>query len=123
MNIPNTIQRVSPPSDLGVEGPASLLAAIVHSSEDAIITKNLDGIVTSWNPAATRIFGYQPEEMIGQSILKLIPPHLHHQEPFILGKLRVGEQLAHFETERMRRTAGRSLCRSPSRRCAMPAER
>jgi PAS domain S-box-containing protein len=101
MNIPDTIQRVYLPGDLGAEAPASLLAAIVQSSEDAIISKNLDGIVTSWNPAATRIFGYQPEEMIGQSILKLIPPHLHHQEPFILGKLRAGEQIAHFETERV----------------------
>jgi PAS domain S-box-containing protein len=103
MNIPETYQPVYPPSDLGLEGPASLLEAIVHSSEDAIITKNLDGIVTSWNPAATRIFGYQPQEMIGQPILKLIPPHLHHQEPFILGKLKAGEQIAHFETERVRK--------------------
>jgi PAS domain S-box-containing protein len=113
MSIPDTypqvsasgvsIPRVSAPGDLGLEGPASLLAAIVHSSNDAIITKNLDGIVTSWNPAATRIFGYQPEEIIGQSILKLIPPPLHHQEPFILGKLRAGEQIAHFETERVRK--------------------
>ena len=101
MNISDTIERVDPPSDFGVEGRTSLLEAIVQSSEDAIISKNLDGIVTSWNPAAARIFGYRPEEMIGQSILKLIPPHLHHQEPFILGKLRAGEQIAHFETERV----------------------
>jgi PAS domain S-box-containing protein len=108
MNIPDTIGRVHPPSDLGPEGRASLLEAIVRSSEDAIISKNLDGIVTSWNPAAARIFGYEPEEMIGQSILKLIPPHLHHQEAFILGKLRAGEQIAHFETERVSK-AGRQV--------------
>ena len=103
MNVSNTYQRGNPASELGVEGPASLLEAIVHSSEDAIIAKNLDGIVTSWNPAATRIFGYEPEEIIGQSILKLIPQHLEHQEPFILGKVRAGEQIAHFETERLRK--------------------
>jgi PAS domain S-box-containing protein len=103
MSASNTFQRGNPANDMGVDGPASLLEAIVHSSEDAIIAKNLDGIVTSWNPAATRIFGYQPEEIIGQSILKLIPPHLEHQEPFILGKVRAGEQIAHFETERVRK--------------------
>ena len=101
MKSSETMRRAYPPSDLGVEGQASLLEAIVRSSEDAIISKNLDGIVTSWNSAATRIFGWEPEEIIGQSILKLIPPHLHHQEPFILGKLRAGEQIAHFETERV----------------------
>src|ERR1700679_4080547 len=101
MNVPDTFVPVPAPGDFGLEAPASLLEAIVHSSEDAIITKNLDGIVISWNPAATRIFGYLPQEMIGQSILKLIPPPLHHQEPFILGKLRAGEQIAHFETERV----------------------
>ena len=101
MTLPDTFVPVPAPDDLGFESPASLLEAIIRSSDDAIITKNLDGIVTSWNPAATRIFGYLPEEMIGQSILKLIPPPLHHQEPFILGKLRAGEQIAHFETERV----------------------
>src|ERR1700727_3788914 len=103
MSVSSTFLRSNPASDLGAEGPASLLEAIVHSSEDAIIAKDLDGIVTSWNPAATRIFGYQPEEIIGQSILKLIPYELEHQEPFILGKVRAGEQIAHFETERVRK--------------------
>jgi PAS domain S-box-containing protein len=118
MIIPDTYQRVSAPVDLGLEGPASLLEAIVHSSEDAIITKNLDGIITSWNPAATRIFGYLPQEIVGQSILKLIPPHLHHEEPVILSKLRAGEQIAHFETERVTKDGRRifvSLTISPVR--------
>jgi PAS domain S-box-containing protein len=106
MNTPNMEQRVSRQSDPGIEGRVSLLEAIVHSSEDAIISKDLDGIVTSWNPAAERIFGYSPEEMIGQSIVKLIPTHLEHQEPYILSKLRSGEQIAHFETERRRRDGG-----------------
>ncbi len=109
MDALNTIQRGNPASELGVEGPASLLEAIVYSSEDAIIAKNLDGIVTSWNPAATRIFGYQPEEIIGQSILKLIPTELEHQEPFILGKVRAGEQIAHFEGRRWVRKDGRKI--------------
>jgi len=82
------------------EGSNSLLEAIVHSSEDAIIAKDLDGTVISWNPAATRMFGYLPEEMIGQSILRIIPPHLHHEERTILAKLRAGEQIAHYETVR-----------------------
>ena len=103
MSHTDAYQRVTAAIDPGVEGTAFLLEAIVRSSEDAIIAKDLDGIVTSWNPAATRVFGYQPEEMIGQSILKLIPEHLHHQEDFILGKIRAGEQIAHLETERVRK--------------------
>jgi PAS domain S-box-containing protein len=118
MAVSNTFQRDNPAINLGVEGSASLLEAIVHSSEDAIIAKDLDGIVTSWNPAATRIFGYQPEEIVGQSILKLIPRELEHQEPFILGKVRAGEQIAHFETERVRKDGRKifvSLTISPVR--------
>lgn len=101
MKIPETMQSVDGRSEIGLGGQASLLASIVESSEDAIIAKDLNGIVTSWNPAATRIFGYQPEEIVGQSILKLIPEHLHAQETYILSKLRAGEQIAHFETERV----------------------
>jgi PAS domain S-box-containing protein len=87
-------------SQPGFGGFSSLLESIVQSSEDAIITKNLDGIITSWNPAAMRMFGYTSEEMVGQSVLKLIPPSLHGEEPIILAKLRAGEQIAHFESER-----------------------
>jgi PAS domain S-box-containing protein len=83
------------------ETSTSLLEAIVQSSEDAIVAKNLDGIITSWNPAAQRIFGYTPEEMVGQSILKIIPPSLHSEEEMILRKLRAGEQLTNFETTRL----------------------
>lgn len=105
-------------ADSSFEGSASLLEAIVHSSDDAIIAKDLNGIVMSWNPAATRIFGYEPEEMIGQSILRLIPPHLQFEEDAILAKLRAGEQLTHYETVRVRKDGGEvivSLTISPVR--------
>ncbi|MGZ3873035.1 MAG: CHASE3 domain-containing protein [Mucilaginibacter sp.] len=76
------------------------LAAIVESSDDAIIGKNLDGIITAWNRGARQIFGYNEEEMIGQSILKLIPENLQQEEPGILARLRKGEKIDHYETVR-----------------------
>lgn len=85
------------------ENSPYLLASIVNSSDDAIISKNLDGIVTSWNPAAGKIFGYTAEEMVGQSILRLIPDELRHEEAEILRKLRAGERIDHYETVRMRK--------------------
>ncbi len=69
------------------------LAAIVESSGDAIVSKTLDGIVTSWNQAAERLFGYSAAEMVGQPILRVIPPELQHEEVEILRKLRVGERI------------------------------
>ena len=77
------------------------LAAIVDSSDDAIASKTLDGIVTSWNPGATRLFGYQPAEIIGKPITTIIPPELHAQEAEILARLRRGERVDHFETVRV----------------------
>ncbi len=76
------------------------LAAIIASSDDVILSKDLDGIITSWNEAATRVFGYAPEEMIGASILKLIPEHLHSDEKTILEHIRAGRRIEHFETVR-----------------------
>ena len=76
------------------------LAAIVSSSEDVIISKNLNGIITSWNDAATRVFGYTAEEMIGASILTLIPEHLHADEKTIIQNIRAGRRIEHFETVR-----------------------
>lgn len=88
-------------SPSGFETPSPLLESIIRSSEDAIITKDLNGIITSWNPAAERMFGYTPQEVIGKSVLTLIPHSLHYEEPVILGKLRAGEQISHFETRRV----------------------
>lgn len=79
------------------------LAAIVEGSSDAIVSKTLDGIVTSWNASAQRIFGYSAEEMIGQSILKLIPMDRQDEEMLILGRIRRGERLEHFQTRRQRK--------------------
>ena len=79
---------------------ASLLAAIAASSEDAIVGKTLDGIVTSWNTAAERMFGYTAEEMIGQPIAILATPATADEMPRILEAVRRGERVEHYETER-----------------------
>jgi PAS domain S-box-containing protein len=77
------------------------LAAIVASSEDVIVSKDLNGIITSWNEAATRVFGYSADEMIGASILKLIPEQLHSDEKTIIQNIRDGRRIEHFETVRL----------------------
>jgi PAS domain S-box-containing protein len=77
------------------------LAAIIESSDDAIVSKTLDGIVTSWNQGAERIFGYTAEEIVGSSILKIIPPDRQHEEPNILSRLRAGDRIDHYETIRI----------------------
>ena len=79
------------------------LAAIVTSTDDAIISKDLNGIVASWNQAAERLFGYQAEEMIGQPVMKLIPPERQHEEQRILEKVSRGELVETFETIRRRK--------------------
>jgi PAS domain S-box-containing protein len=75
----------------------------VDSSDDAIVSKNLDGIITSWNKSAERIFGYTAEEIVGKSVTILIPPDRQNEEPVILDKLRRGERVDHFETLRVRK--------------------
>ena len=90
------------------EAAAAHLAAIVAYSSDAIISKTLEGIITSWNISAQRLFGYTAEEMMGQSILRLIPPDRQGEEAEILRKLRLGEHIGHYETVRLRKE-GQSL--------------
>jgi PAS domain S-box-containing protein len=80
--------------------PDSLYGAIVDWSDDAIISKNLEGIVMSWNKAAERIFGHSAEEMIGQSILKIIPADRKDEEMQILARIQRGERVDHYETKR-----------------------
>jgi len=80
-----------------------LLAAIVESSHDAIVSKSLDGVVTSWNKGAERLFGYAAEEVVGQNITLIIPPERRDEERRILEQLTRGERVDHFETVRMRK--------------------
>ena len=76
------------------------LASIVESSDDAIVSKNLDGIVVTWNPGAQRLFGYSAEEAVGKPITIVIPEELRDEEPKILGRIRRGERIEHYETIR-----------------------
>jgi PAS domain S-box-containing protein len=97
---------------------AAHLAAIVASSDDAIVSKTIDGRVTSWNAAAERLFGYTAAEMIGQPILRIIPTELHAEETRILAQLRRNERIDHFETMRVGKDGRRidvSLTVSPLR--------
>jgi PAS domain S-box-containing protein len=92
------------------------LAAIVDNSDDAIIGKDLNSIITSWNQGAERIFGYSAEEMIGTSVMRLIPPERRREEDEILARLKRGERFEHFETVRTTKKGGQlhvSLTISP----------
>jgi PAS domain S-box-containing protein len=91
-------------------------AAIVEFSDDAIITKDLDGVISAWNAAAARMFGYTERESIGQPITMIIPPDLHQEERDILRRLRAGERVEHYETVRVTKAGERidvSLTISP----------
>src|SRR5437016_12760620 len=105
-------RRRQDPSELAQQH----LAAIVQDADDAIISKNLESIVTTWNPAAERIFGYTAQEMIGQSIRRIIPQDLMAEEDDIIARIRKGERVDHFETKRLRKdgtTLNVSLTISP----------
>ncbi len=86
-----------------VQGAQALLAAIIDSSDDAIISKDLKGIVRSWNPSAERIFGYSAEEIVGKPITVLFPPDRLEEENQILARLQKGERVDHFNTVRQRK--------------------
>jgi PAS domain S-box-containing protein len=90
------------------EEASQRLAAIVESSDDAIVSKDLNGIVTSWNPAAERMFGFTSQEMIGRPVTTIIPPELRDDEIKILATVARGERIEHFETVRVKKN-GESL--------------
>src|SRR5688500_6094376 len=87
---------------------AAFLAAIVDSSADAIITKDLTGVITSWNASAEKVFGYTAAEAVGQPVAMLFPPDRYDEEPAILERIRRGERVEPFETIR-RHKDGRLL--------------
>jgi len=86
-----------------VERLQGQFSAIIESSIDAIMSKDLNGIVTSWNPAAEKLFGYSEQEMIGQAMLRIVPADRAEEEPQILAKIRRGEHIEHFETIRRKK--------------------
>jgi PAS domain S-box-containing protein len=100
------------------EQSRALLAGIVDSSDDAIVSKSLEGIITSWNKAAEQMFGWTADEVIGKSITLIIPAELRDEETMILSRLRQGQRIDHFETIRVAKDGGRiniSLTVSPVR--------
>lgn len=111
---PPTLTALSSMTDL--ERARAHLAAIVASSEDAIVSKTLEGVITSWNQAAERLFGFSSAEMVGHAVLRIIPPELHYEEVDILARLRRGERIERYETVRVRKDGRRvsvSLTVSP----------
>lgn len=90
----------SPLSTYSPKEAAAWLAAVVANSDDAILSKNLDGVILTWNPGATALFGYSADEAIGQSITIIIPDDRLDEETDIIGKIRRGERVRHFETRR-----------------------
>ena len=118
----DTRPNAHPPADKAANvlsaNPEAWLAAIVESSDDAIIGKTLDSVIRSWNSGARRIFGYESAEIVGKTIYTLIPPELHHEEPQIIAQLLKGERVDHYETVRVRKDGARidvSLSVSPIR--------
>jgi len=94
-------RRAEDPND--AQRAQAVLAAIIDSSDDAIISKSLDGIVTSWNRAAENLFGWKADEIVGRSVLAIVPPHLHREEHDILDRLKQGERIDHYRTHRCSR--------------------
>jgi PAS domain S-box-containing protein len=114
----NKLPKINALPSLTADETRAWLAALVDSSDDAIVSKNLESIVRSWNAGAERLFGYTAEEMIGQSIVRIIPKELIAEETEILQQLRRGERVEHFETVRVAKDGRRihvSLTISPIR--------
>src|SRR5262252_1333551 len=97
----NNLPRVSASTE--TDDARHWLAAIVDSSDDAIISKNLDGVILTWNRAAERLFGFSESESVGKSIAIIIPPELREEESNLLVRLHAGERIDHFETRRLTR--------------------
>jgi len=114
---PLAVRPPRPPRPRNRAGTGSkILASIVDSSDDAIIGKTLDGVITTWNKSAERIYGYRAEEIIGRSVSLLMPPGLPGEMDEILNRIRVGERVDHYETRRRRKdgaTIAISLTVSP----------
>src|ERR1041384_7188709 len=85
----------------GIDELRALLAAVVDSSDDAIVTKTLQGVITSWNRGAERLFGYTAAEAIGQAIFLIVPNDRRAEEEDVLARLQRGERIDHFETVRV----------------------
>ena len=103
---------------LEAEEARAKLVGIIESSDDAIISKDLNGVITSWNAGAQRIFGYAPEEIIGQPVTAFVPAELHDEETQILRRLQNGDRIDHYETVRVAKNGARvnvSLTLSPIR--------
>ena len=108
----------NPSEHLFAANPEAWLAAIVESSDDAVVGKTLDSVIRSWNTGATRVFGYEPAEAIGQPVYLLMPAERYEEEPRIIEHLVRGERVDHFETVRLRKDGSRievSLSVSPIR--------
>jgi PAS domain S-box-containing protein len=97
----NTLVDITDRRD--ADDAARQLVAIVESSDDAIVSKDLDGTIVTWNPGAERLFGYTAEEAVGRPITILIPPDRHDEETEILNRIRRGERIDHYETVRRRK--------------------
>ena len=104
---PNTHPPADETGSVVSTNPEAWLAAIVESSDDAIIGKTLDSVIRSWNSGARRVFGYDAAEIVGKPIYTLIPPELHHEEPEIIAQLLRGERVDHYETVRVRKDGTR----------------
>jgi len=86
-----------------LENNQALLHAIILSSDDAIVSKTLDGIITSWNPAAEKMFGYLQTEAVGKHISLIIPEDRLNEEDYIIGQIKSGKKVDHFETIRKKK--------------------